>query len=102
MILATAAPIFIAGLVCWLAGIAMDQPEIAVIGGVLIVGVGAAIMTDGLEYRDGRIEEVDGSTTTVEPQYSTVPLPQNLPLGVLVTLLGGIMTITSINRFGDY
>lgn len=103
MILTTAGFITTFGFIAWIAGMALEYPGVAVIGGVIVVGVGASIMDSGLQYRDGETQVVNetANTTTIEPTYSSVPLPQHLSLGALVTLLGGLLTLQGINRFGE-
>lgn len=78
------------------AGYVADSPGIAVIGGIIVVGVGAAITVGGGVYEQtGEREVITNETanrTVVEttPQYQAVDLPINLPLGFL-TMLGGAL-----------
>lgn len=102
MLLTTALLFSALGFACWVGGVVLDQPEVAVIGGILVVGMGAMVANGGLEYRDGQIEttDPDTNTTTVEHTYSTAETPQQLSFAALIMILGGVITIQSINRFG--
>lgn len=101
MILTTAALLTAFGFVAWISGLVLDYPGIAVIGGVLVVGVGAMVMESGLEYRDGEVRNnTSADTVEITHTYEKVPTPQHLSMGVLTLLLGGVMSLQSINRFG--
>jgi len=84
------------GFALFAAGYVADSPGIAVIGGVLVVGVGAAITVGGGIYEQtGEREVITNETanrTVVQttPQYQAVDLPINLPVGFL-TMLGGAL-----------
>lgn len=87
------------GMAAWIAGFVLDMPGIAAIGGVLVVGVGATAMIDGLERQDGKIETVNDSTnaTTTERQYEEVDTIQSFSLGMVLTLLGGVQVLRSLD-----
>lgn len=103
MILQTAAFLSILGTGMWLIGQLQGYQGIATIGAVLMVGVGAAAMVDGLQVPSGEIETtIDDDTTEVETQYEDVGTTTSFPLGMLLTLLGGVMTGRAVvpDKFG--
>jgi len=94
----------------WVAGIALDFGGIATIGATLVIGVGAMFTATGLEYKVGETTQnqlVNNSTTNdtaiiatqTDAQYRSVNLPQRLPLGVLVIVLGGVGVLRSIEMY---
>lgn len=102
MLLTTAAFLSAVGFVCALFGYATSHFEVAVIGGVLILGVGAVVAGagGGLETKTGETEiQVDSNTTETENQYSAVETPTQLPLGSVVMILGGTIVLRSFNDF---
>lgn len=90
--------LFVVGLVVWLAGASRGQVGIAVIGAILVLGVGGTVVVDGLEVEAGQIETVDNNTTTVEPTYQTAQIAEVLPLGSVVLILGGVMLIQALTE----
>jgi hypothetical protein len=102
MLITTAAFLTTVGFVCSLFGYVTQHYEIAVIGGVLILGVGGVVAGagGGLETKTGETEiQVDNTTTTTENEYSPVETPTKLPLGSLVMILGGAIVLRSFNDF---
>lgn len=85
------------GFVLFAIGNVTDYTGVAVIGGVIIVGVGAMMTTQGgLEYRAGQQETIvneseNKTVVEVEPTYQQVQLPINLPLGFLTMLAGALL-----------
>lgn len=103
MILQTAAFLSLLGTGMWLIGELQDYQGVATIGAVLMVGVGTAAMVDGIQTQTGEIETtIDADTTEVEHQYSNLGTTTSFPLGLLLTLLGGVMTGRAVvpGRFG--
>lgn len=89
MILATSVFLSAFGFAAWALGHFWDYQGIAAIGAVLVIGVGAAAMVDGLETQSGTVEtQLDANTTEVEQQYQSIGTTQSFPVGVVVTLLG--------------
>lgn len=102
MILSVAAALVSLGFIGWILGSIFNYHGIAVIGATIIVGAGAMAMTDGLAYKTGEVEEtVDNSTVKTTNQYQQLDTPTNLPLASLITLLGGVMLLRSLDSFGD-
>jgi len=102
MLLTTAAFLTAVGFLAFVGGQLGNYPEIAVIGAVLVVGVGAAIADSGLERQTGVVETTNETTNTTvkEFQYQQVPLPTNLPLGSLMAILGGVGVLRALNNAG--
>lgn len=101
MILTTAGFLTTLGFIAWILGTLFDKTGIAVIGGVLVVGVGAMGMTDGYEQKVGETQiENSANETEIRYDYAPVETPTHLPLGVLVMLLGALLTLQSINDAG--
>jgi len=119
MLLTTAAFLSILGLVAWVLGHVYSYQGIATLGAVLVVGVGAAVMVGGLEIpageerietttvntteaatADGNVTNVTGSqTTTAEVQTVHEPIgtTSSFPTGLVITLLGGVMTLRAVD-----
>lgn len=94
----------------WTVGIVFEFGGMAVIGGTIVIGVGAMFTATGLEYRVGQeqvntltnnttVNDTEIRNTSVEYQYRSVDLPTRLPLGVLVMLLGGVGVLRGINLY---
>lgn len=101
MLLQTAAFFSALGFVTWVVGELFDYPEVIAIGAVIIVGFGIMLGAGGVEQRVGTVEETNATTntTTIEPQYETVSTPDRLPFSELITLLGGVGMLRSLNKF---
>lgn len=118
MILPVAAFLSALGLGAWVIGHYHSYFGIAVIGAVLVVGVGAGVMLGGLEVHTATAETIDRNATTVindtttdttenltatataqrTQQYQSVNTQTTFPLGVLITLLGGTMTLRALDE----
>lgn len=97
MILTTATFLSALGFIAFLVGHIYNFQGIAAIGAVLIVGVGAGVMVDGLETESGEQRiEVDNTTTEVQTTYEPIGTTSTFPLGLVLTLLGGAMTARAI------
>jgi len=86
------------GFVAWLVGETLNYQGIAVIGATLVVGLGAAITTGGLQYQTG--ETTTGGCcgdTTTAAEYQTYEPPASLPFGPLVMILGAVMALRPLN-----
>jgi hypothetical protein len=91
-------------------GAAFDMTGVAVIGAVIIVGVGATVTTQGLQYRDGQTVEKEfrnesgefvNNESAVEATYREVETADQLSIGFLWMLLGGGPALHFISRAGD-
>lgn len=109
MILQTAAFLTAVGFITWVAGILLDYQGIATIGAALVIGVGAMIAANGLSYQSGEVRDysyINESNTTVQDSavirhtYTQVATPQQLSLGMLVMLLGGVQVLRALNPEG--
>jgi len=98
VILSTAAFLSTVGFAAFILGHVYGYQGIAAIGGILILGVGAAAMVDGLETQTGELQEqVDNSTTRIDYEYQSIGVTASFPIGLLVTLLGAAMTGQTLN-----
>lgn len=103
MILTTAAFLTTVGLVAFVLGHSYGYQGIAVIGAILIVGVGAGAMVDGIETQTGERQiDVDNSTTEVERVYEPIGVSTSFPVGLVVLLLGGAMAGQALNPDGRF
>jgi hypothetical protein len=74
-----------------------DYTGVAVIGGVIVVGVGAGIVTQGgLDHKVGETRTITNETANqtvvdVEPEYRPVGTPNRLPLGFVTMLAGSLL-----------
>lgn len=101
MILTTAAFLTLLGMGTWIVGHLYGYQGIATIGAVIMVGVGAAAMIDGLETESGEERvEIDNSTTAVTTTYEPIGTASSFPTGLLLTLLGGVMVMRSLEGSG--
>ena len=103
MLLTPAAFLVLSGFVLFVIGNVRGYTGVAVIGGVLIVGVGASVVDTGLRYESGeeRIitnESANETVVSVDKQYQHTQTPINLPLGLLVMVAGGLLSIQSLNE----
>ena len=117
MLLTTAAFLSILGFLAWVLGHVYSYQGIATLGAVLVVGVGAAVMVGGLETPAGeeRVQidtnttnttTTDGTTTSVttteqtatevQTTYEPIGTTSSFPTGLVVTLLGGVMTLRAV------
>lgn len=107
MILTSAAVVAAFGLALFALGQVTDNPGVALVGAIFIIGVGAAGATGGYQVADGEtvIEYNNSSTnetvTDVETTYKDVETPQDLPLGVMVTLTGFVLFIGAAGRASE-
>ncbi len=100
MILTAAVFLTALGFVTFVVGNLLGYQEIALIGGVLIFGVGFAVSVDGVSVESGEVKtEVDNSTIEVEHQYQQMNTPDSLPVGLLVMLVGGTLSLRALNEF---
>lgn len=94
--MAPASVLVLFGFALFTAGVYAGSPGISVIGGIIIVGVGAAVTVSGGLYHQAGVREVilnesaNKTVVTTTPQYEQVSVPYNLPLGFL-TMLGGAL-----------
>jgi len=100
VILTTAAFLTLLGMSTWTLGHIFGYQGIATLGAVLMVGVGAAAMIDGLETQTGEERVEVDNTTTVETIHEPIGTSSSFPTGVVLTLLGGVMTMRSLEGSG--
>jgi len=93
------------GLAVWLLGYFQEMPGVAAIGAIIVIGAGATVVLGGLEVEAGQeiakqYATINNTTvnnaTTVETQYRQVSTPQQLQLGGLVTVVGGLLFMRGI------
>ncbi|WP_225336646.1 hypothetical protein [Halomicrobium urmianum] len=98
MLLVPAVTITLVGFVVWGAGYIFNLNGLASIGAVLVVAVGAMVMTEGLEQRDGKVEEqVDSNTTEISYQTSEIDFIGSFSLGFVWMLLGGVLVMRGVD-----
>jgi len=97
VILSTAAFLSALGFVAFLVGHVYGYQGIATIGAVLVVGLGAGVMVGGLDVAAGEERvEVNSTTTEIETVYDPIGTTSSFPLGLVLTLLGGVMTMRTL------
>lgn len=89
------------GLVLWIVGSVLDYVGIAMIGAVLILGTGAIVADSGIEYKIGetRINET-ADTTEIQYDFSEQNTPEQLSLGGLWMLAGGLLMLQKLGETG--
>lgn len=115
MILLTALALTAVGFAAWIVGSVFGYTEVAVIGAAIILGVGAVILTAGLEIRTGQIEELsyanetgpDGNEslvnnqTDIDYQYQTLSVMEEFQVGLLWLLLGAVLALRPLNALNE-
>lgn len=110
MLLSVAGYLTALGFAAWILGTWADYTGIAAIGAVIIVGVGAGVMVDGLQLETGQTEHYEYNTsgndtvrtnTTIERQYEEVTMPANFPPGLLFVLLGAAGLLRALDEGGN-
>lgn len=98
MLLVPALTLSAFGLVVWALGLQMGYKGIAVIGAVLVVGVGVGVLDTGLQQKAGTVENsVNSSTTEISVQREPVPLTATFNVGFMWTLLGGALALQALS-----
>jgi len=103
VILVTATLLVLFGFLAFILGNVRGYTAIAVVGGVIVVGVGASVAQTGLEHKTGERKVIQNETanrTTVEvnAEHQPVDLPLNLPVGFLILLTGALLCLHSLNE----
>lgn len=102
MLLTIAAVLTVFGLLLFAAGEVFGYQAVAVIGAVVILGVGGSIVTGGLEHRTGQVEtQISANETVVDYQTEPVQTQSQFPLGVLVMLAGGVAALRALDPGGS-
>lgn len=97
MLLIAAAFLTALGFTAWITGTMLDYHGLGMVGAAILVGVGAMTMVDGLETKTGQVEtQVSSNQTEIAHTYEPVDTLATFPLGVMVTLVGGIAGIRSL------
>jgi len=110
MILTVLVALSTLGFAFWIAGYLLEWRGVAVIGATMILGGGAMVAINGLEYKTGETSTVtETNTTTIENdtvvipeetqvkhQYEQVSTPARLPLGGLIMVAAALMFVRSI------
>jgi len=98
MILIPAVILTLVGFVVWIVGYLFDFTGLAAIGAVLVFAVGAMIMTDGLQQRDGKIKtQIDNNTTEINHQTSEITFLPSFPLGLVWALFGAVLVLRGVD-----
>lgn len=98
MILSYFAVMTALGFAGFVLGRVFQYQGVMVIGAVLIVGAGALVTTDGLQYKSGvEVTNKTANTTVKAFKYQTAPQPTNLPVGAVLMLLGGALTLRGLD-----
>lgn len=102
MLLTIAAVLTVFGLLLFAAGEVFGYQAVAVIGAVVILGVGGSIVTGGLEHRTGQVEtQISANETVVDYQTEPVQTQSQFPLGLLVMLAGGVAALRALDPGGS-
>jgi len=98
MLLVPALALSAFGLAVWGLGLQMGYRGVAVLGGVIVVGVGTSILLSGLQTQVGTIEEtVNSSHTIISTQTKPVTLISSFDAGLVWSLLGSVLVLQGIN-----
>jgi len=87
------------GFAMWIVGTVRGYTGVASIGAVLIIATGAMVTNDGLEYRTGETHITESTNKTViQDDFERIDPPQQLSLGGLWMLIGGLLMIHKLNE----
>ena len=90
------------GVGIWLAGNWMGYPEVVVIGAVIVLGAGGSAALGDLVYKSGEIHNTTAANeTAISNQYESVPVPNRLPIGGVVMILGGMGTVRGLEVWDE-
>jgi len=99
MLVVPAIALSVFGLAVWAIGLQMGYRGVAVLGGVLVVGVGTSILLTGLEQQVGTVEQtVNSSHTIISMQTEPVTLISSFDAGLVWSLLGSVLVLQGINN----
>lgn len=85
----------------WIVGSVNEFVGIAMIGAAIVIGTGAMVADTGLEYKTGETQiSESNNTTVVQHDYQSINTPQQLSLGGLWMLFGGLLAIHQLNETG--
>ena len=108
MVLLTTAAVFAAlSIILFVAGLALQRPEIAMFGAVIMIGVGGMGVAQGYQVESGEVqtetfnETTNTTTTEVEMQYEDVDSIANFPLELLIVLLGAVMLMSGAGEASE-
>ncbi len=102
MIIETFVMLFGIGLGTFVVGSFLGRPDIGFIGAVLILGVGAIGLVDGLSVQTGEfINETATNETVVEYTYEDIGTISSFPLEFVVLILGAVMSFKSLDDMGE-
>jgi len=105
MIIQTVALVAAFGFAAFIVGNVTGHPGISMIGAVIVIGLGASMMTTGVDVKTGETREVvnttDGQNVTVRDVHAPVEMSEEFPFDVVITLLGGVMMVQSTGRAAD-
>jgi len=100
--LASAGFLISLGLALFVIGNVFDYSSLAVIGGGIVVGVGAGAVTEGgIEQKVGENrtitnESSNQTTVDIRAEYERIQTPLNFPLGTLVMFAGAALVLHSL------
>lgn len=97
IVLTTAAFLMAVGFALFIVGWLFGFRGIAVIGGVIVLGVGVMVTSGGLQYKTGESEtQLPSGDVVTTNQYSTTELPTHLSLGLLLMLAGAVFVFRGL------
>lgn len=102
MILTTFIAIFAIGLATFALGSIISRPDIAVVGAVIILGVGGVALVEGIVVQTGEtIEETENNVTIVQDTYSDISTLTSFRFEFVVLLLGALMVFKSLEELSE-
>ena len=110
MLLSVFAALTTLGLALWLLGYLQEMPGVAAVGSIIVIGAGATVVLGSLEVEAGQeiakqYATINNTTvnnaTSVQTQYRSVSTPQQLQLGGLITVVGGLLFLRGLGDPGE-
>lgn len=92
MLLETSVAIASLGFITFVVGGILRRPELAMIGAIIVIGLGATMELDGVQVKTGEIHNTtDSNETVISNQYEDIATHSEFPFGIVVILLGVVM-----------
>lgn len=103
MILTSAAVVAGLGFVLFIAGSALDRPEVAMFGAIIVVGIGGTGAMDGYQVKTGEVHKTDeaNNTTVINNTYEDLSIHTDFPLDIVIILLGAVMLMSSAGEASE-
>ena len=101
MILETFAVITALGIITFVVGYVLGLPELAFIGAVIVVGVGAAGYIDGIVVESGYMMDDTGTYSNTTYNYEEISTVTSFPFEFVIMMMGAVMAFRSLGELSE-